>query len=308
MGFGKGYGKVILFNEHFVVHGISAIASAIGLTTDVEIVRYNGEGIKLIDNRKGTKGYGKEKYAHQMEALKRVTEYMNFNAEKNPIKITLGGNLPTFSGIGASAANLVAIVRAINDEFSLNLSDEEINNSAYEGEKAFAGTPSGIDNTAATFGGLIWFKRGEKNIIERLKIKKPVEIVMGNSGVVANTKEVVAGVRERKEKYPEKYNKIFKEAEGLAYKAREALLEYDLNRVGELMNENHKQLQAIEVDGKELNFLVGLARDNGALGAKLTGGGVGGCMVALTPGKEIQEKVASAMEKEGFQVLRTKIG
>lgn len=308
MGFGKGYGKVILFNEHFVVHGISAIASAIGLTTDVEIVRYNGEGIKLIDNRKGTKGYGKEKYAHQMEALKRVTEYMNFNAEKNPIKITLGGNLPTFSGIGASAANLVAIVRAINDEFSLNLSDEEINNSAYEGEKAFAGTPSGIDNTAATFGGLIWFKRGKKNIIERLKIKKPVEIVMGNSGVVANTKEVVAGVRERKEKYPEKYNKIFKEAEGLAYKAREALLEYDLNRVGELMNENHKQLQAIEVDGKELNFLVELARDNGALGAKLTGGGVGGCMVALTPGKEIQEKVASAMEKEGFQVLRTKIG
>jgi mevalonate kinase len=308
MGFGKGYGKVILFNEHFVVHGIPAIASAIGLTTDAEIVRYNGKGIKLIDNRKGTKGYGKEKYAHQMEALKRVTEYMNFNAEKNSIKITLGGNLPTFSGIGASAANLVAIVRAINDEFSLNLSDEEINNTAYEGEKAFAGTPSGIDNTAATFGGVIWFKRGEKNIIERLKIKKPVEIVMGNSGVVANTKEVVAGVRQRKEKYPEKYNKIFKEAEGLAYKAREALLEYDLNRVGELMNENHKQLQAIEVDGKKLNFLVELARDNGALGAKLTGGGVGGCMVALTPGKEIQEKVASAMKKEGFQVLRTKIG
>jgi len=308
MGFGKGYGKVILFNEHFVVHGIPAIASAIGLTTDTEVVRYNGKGIKLIDNRKGTKGYSKEKYAHQMEALKRVTEYMNFNAEKKPIKITLGGNLPTFSGIGASAANLVAIVRAINDEFSLNLPDEEINNTAYEGEKAFAGTPSGIDNTAATFGGLIWFKRGEKNIIERLKIKNPVEIVMGNSGVVANTKEVVAGVRQRKEKYPEKYNKIFKESEGLAYKAREALLEYDLNRVGELMDENHKQLQAIEVDGKELNFLVELARDNGALGAKLTGGGVGGCMVALTPGKEIQEKVASAMEKEGFQVLRTKIG
>ncbi|HDM23288.1 MAG TPA: hydroxymethylglutaryl-CoA reductase, partial [Methanomicrobia archaeon] len=126
--------------------------------------------------------------------------------------------------------------------------------------------------------------------------------------VVANTKEVVAGVRERKEKYPEKYNKIFKEAEELVYEAREALLKYDLKRVGELMNENHKQLQAIEVDGKELNFLVELARDNGALGAKLTGGGVGGCMVALTPGKELQEKVASAMEKEGFQALRTVVG
>jgi mevalonate kinase len=308
MGFGKGYGKVILFNEHFVVHGVPAIASAIDLTTDAEVARHSGKGIDLIDNRKGTKGYSKEKYAHQMEALKRVTDYMKFNVEKNPIKITLGGNLPTFSGIGASAANLVAIVRAINDEFKLTLSDEEINNTAYEGERAFAGTPSGIDNTAATFGGLLWFKRGEKNVIERLAIKKPVEIVMGNTGVVANTKEVVAGVRERKEKYPEKYNKIFEEAEELVYKAREALLNYDLKRVGKLMNENHRQLQGIEVDGKELNFLVDLARDKGAFGAKLTGGGVGGCMVALTLGKELQETVASAMEKEGFQVLRTKIG
>jgi len=308
MGFGKGYGKVILFNEHFVVHGVPAIASAIGLTTDAEVVRHSGKGIELIDNRKGTKGYSKEKMEHQKEALRRVMDYLGFDVEKNPIRITLGGNLPTFSGIGASAANLVAIVRALNDEFKLGLSDEEVNNAAYEGEKAFAGTPSGIDNTAATFGGLIWFKRGEKNIIERLQIKKPVEIVMGNTGVVANTKEVVAGVRERKEKYPEKYNKIFKEAEELVYEAREALLKYDLKRVGELMNENHKQLQAIEVDGKELNFLVELARDNGALGAKLTGGGVGGCMVALTPGKELQEKVASAMEKEGFQALKTVVG
>jgi mevalonate kinase len=307
MGFGQGYGKVILFNEHFVVHGVPAIASAIGLATDATVTPFSGEGINLIDNRKGTKGYSKEKHAHQVEALKRVTAYMDFDVEENPIEITLGGNLPTFSGIGASAANLVAIVRAVNDEFSLSLSDEEVNNAAYEGEKAFAGTPSGIDNTAATFGGLIWFKRGEKNVIERLSIQKPVEIVMGNSGVVANTKEVVAGVRERKEKHPEKYNKIFSEAEELVHKAREALLEFDLPRVGELMNENHRQLQAIEVDGKELNFLVELARDHGALGAKLTGGGVGGCMVALTPGKELQEVVASAMEKEGFQVLRTKI-
>ncbi|MEA1993005.1 MAG: mevalonate kinase [Euryarchaeota archaeon] len=307
MGFGKGYGKVILFNEHFVVHSVPAIASAIGLTTDTEVIKHDKKGINLIDNRKGTKGYSEEKQEHQMEALKRVTEYMGFDVEKNPIQITLGGNLPTFSGIGASAANLVSIVRGVNDEFSLGFSDEEVNNAAYEGERAFAGTPSGIDNTAATFGGLIWFKKGEENVIERLSIKKPVEIVMGNTGVVANTKEVVAGVRKRKEKYPEKYDKVFKDAEKLVYKAREALMKYDLERVGKLMNENHRQLQAIEVDGKELNFLVDLARDNGALGAKLTGGGVGGCMVALTPGKELQENVASAMEKKGFQVLRTKI-
>jgi len=188
----------------------------------------------------------------------------------------------------------------------LGLSDERINELAYEGERAYHGAPSGVDNTAATYGGLIWFVRGRP--IELIKIKKPVEIVMGNTGVVTDTKAAVAGVRERKEKYPEKYTKIFKEAEGLAHKARKALESHDLKAVGGYMNENHKQLQAIELSCKELDSLVDIARKQGALGAKLTGGGLGGNMVALTPGRELQEKVARAIEKEGFEVLRTKIG
>ena len=92
------------------------------------------------------------------------------------------------------------------------------------------------------------------------------------------------------------------------YKARRALENYDLKAVGEYMNENHRLLQEIEVSCKELDFLVDLAREHGALGAKMTGGGLGGNMVALTPGTELQEKVAQAIEKEGFDVLRTRIG
>jgi len=94
----------------------------------------------------------------------------------------------------------------------------------------------------------------------------------------------------------------------VAIKARKALEEFDLKKVGELMNENHCLLQEIEVSCKELDHLVDLARKQGALGAKLTGGGGGGCMVALTPGRELQEEVSAAMENEGFKVLRTKIG
>ena len=94
----------------------------------------------------------------------------------------------------------------------------------------------------------------------------------------------------------------------MAHEARKALESYDLKAVGKLMNENHKQLQEIEVSCKELDFLVGLAREQGAIGAKMTGGGLGGNMVALTPGKDLQEKVARAMEKEGFEVLKMKIG
>ncbi|MDH5268069.1 MAG: mevalonate kinase, partial [Candidatus Bathyarchaeota archaeon] len=202
------------------------------------------------------------------------------------------------------------IARAIAEGFEMDLSDEKINEIAYEAEKAYAGTPSGIDNTAATYGGLIWFKRnlsGGPNAIEKLSIRQPVEIVMGNTGIVADTKEMVAGVAARKKRNPRKYDLLFKQAEDLAFVARKALEEFDLRKVGELMNENHRLLQEIEVSCKELDYLVNLAREHGAFGAKLTGGGGGGCMVALTPG-ELQEAVAAAMEKKGFEVLRTKIG
>jgi mevalonate kinase len=115
-------------------------------------------------------------------------------------------------------------------------------------------------------------------------------------------------VAERKEQNPETYDVIFKQAEDLAYKGRKAIQEFDLKQVGELMNENHRLLQEIEVSCKELDYLVDLARKEGSFGAKMTGGGGGGCMLALTPGRNLQEKVASAIESKGFEVLRTKIG
>jgi mevalonate kinase len=310
MGRGSGFGKVILFGEHFVVHGVPGIVSAIDSTVDAEVKKI-GEGITVKDERKGAKGYTEKKRTQQKESIERMLKTMRINPEKASLEIWLGGNLPGFSGIGASAASSVAIARAIAEEFEMKLSDEKINEIAYEAEKAYAGTPSGIDNTAATYGGLIWFKRnlsGGPNTIERLRIREPVEIVIGNTGIVADTKEMVAGVAERKKRNPEKYNPLFKQAEELAFTARKALEEFDLRKVGKLMNENHRLLQEIEVSCKELDYLVNLAREQGALGAKLTGGGGGGCMVAMTPRKELQEAVATAMEKEGFKVLRTKIG
>jgi mevalonate kinase len=310
MGRGSGFGKVILFGEHFVVHGVPGIVSAIDSTTDAEVKKI-GEGITVKDERRGAKDYTEKKRAQQKESIERMLKTMGINPEKASLEIWLGGNLPGFSGIGASAASSVAIARAIAEEFEMKLSDEKINEIAYEAEKAYAGTPSGIDNTAATYGGLIWFKRnlsGGPNTIEKLSIREPVEIVIGNTGIVADTKEMVAGVAERKKRNPEKYNPLFKQAEELAFTARKALEEFDLRKVGKLMNENHRLLQEIEVSCKELDYLVNLAREQGALGAKLTGGGGGGCMVALTPRKELQEAVATAMEKEGFKVLRTKIG
>ena len=309
MGKGSGYGKVILFGEHFVVHGVPGIVSATDAATDAEVKKI-GKGITIKDERKGSKGYAEEKKLQQIESIERMLKTMGM-PQATAMSIWLGGNLPGFSGLGASAASSVAIARAITEEFGLKFSDQRINEVAYEAEKAYAGNPSGIDNTAATFGGLLWFKKnmaGGPDTFEKISIKKPVEIIIGSTGIVANTKAMVEGVAERKKQNPQKYDPLFKQAENLALTGRKALKDFDLEKVGELMNENHRLLQEIGVSCKELDHLVDVARKQGAWGAKLTGGGGGGCMTALTPRKELQEKVAAAIEKEGFQVLRTKIG
>ena len=309
MGMGRGFGKVILFNEHFVVYGIPSIASGIGAKTAALVERRVGSGVELKDDRPETKGYKTEKLSQQKESLDRMLKIMNIDADRNAFKITLGGDLIAASGVGASAASCAAIARAFSDELGLNYSDEKVNEVAYEGEKGYHGNPSGIDNTAATFGGLIWYRRdGSSQLMERMKLRKPVEIVMGNTGIVADTKAVVGGVKERKDKEPEKYDRLFKNAEKLVHDARKQLEEFNLERLGTQMNENHALLQQIGVSCPELDALVDLARASGAIGAKMTGTGKGGYMVALTPGKELQERVANAIERKGFQAMRTTIG
>ncbi len=309
MGRGSGYGKVILFGEHFVVHGVPGIVSAIDSSTDA-IVTKAQKGLNVKDERKTAKGYSEEKRLQQIESIERMLKAMNIDS-KTPLDIWIGGSLPGFSGLGASAASSVAIARAISQELNLNLSNEKINAVAYEAEKAYAGNPSGIDNTAATYGGLMWFKKnpaGGQDIVEKVHVKRPIEIVIGSTGKVANTKAMVEGVAERKKANPKKYDPLFKQAENLAVAGRKALEAGELKKVGDLMNENHRILQEIGVSSKELDLLVEMARKQGAFGAKLTGGGGGGCMVALTPGKEVQGKVASAFKTAGFEFLATKIG
>jgi len=309
LGLGVGFGKVILFNEHFVVYGIPAIASAIGAKTTALVERRAGSGVELKDERPETKGYKAEKLAQQKESLDRMLKLMSIDTEHSAFRITLGGDLIAASGVGASAASCAAIARAFSDELDLNCPDERINEIAYEGEKGYHGTPSGIDNTAATFGGLIWYRReGASQLMERMKVKRPIEIVMGDTGIVADTRLVVGGVKERKDKEPEKYARVFKNAEQLVHDARKQLEESNLERLGACMNENHALLQQIEVSCDELDALVKLARESGAIGAKMTGTGKGGYMVALTPGRELQDRVAEAIERKGFQALRTTIG
>ena len=316
MHVGRGYGKVILFNEHFVVHGIPAIVSGIGDYTEAEVCSPGtedqdcpgkGKGVIVTDVRPATEGYKDKKRKDQADSIKYILETMGKDPEID-IHIKLGGPLYAASGVGASAASCAAIVRALGGYFDLELTDERVNELAFEGEKGYHGTPSGIDNSAATYGGLLMFEKTDSAPkIDPFNLREPVEIVMGNTGIVANTKAAVSGVKQRREQNPEKYDDIFTRARKLAGEARSALEAFELVKVGALMNKNHELLQDIEVSHELLEKLVDIARGEGAPGAKLTGGGVGGYMVALTPGAQLQDKVAAALEAEGFNALITTI-
>lgn len=325
MAKGIGYGKVILFGEHFVIYGKPSIVSAINSSTICEVEKIdkislamfskNNEGIGwlLQDFRDETRGYKEKKFEEQKESIRLMLKKMNIDITKNPIKITFYGDLISASGIGASAASCASFARAMNQEFNLKMSDKEINEVAFEGEKAYHGNPSGVDNTAAVYGGLLWFIRGNKeknipNIFELIKIKNKVEIVMADTGLITDTKKVVEEVKKRREVEKERYEKIFKEYEELVFNARNCLEKDDLKKLGELMNKNHELLQDIEVSCNELDELVDIAIKNGSYGAKMTGSGLGGYIVALTPEKELQDKVANELQKKSKLTIKTTIG
>lgn len=311
MGTGSGFGKVILFNEHFVVYGIPSIVSAISDRTNVTVKAQkiiDDETFIIDDQRPETPGYKKKKYHQQKKSIELMLDYLTLDLDDKTLKIEFSGNLLAASGVGSSAASCAAFARALNDEYDLGMEDHEINQVAYEGEKAYHGSPSGVDNTAATYGGLIQFTKGEVPKFDQIIVPTPVEIVMGNTGLVTNTEKAVEGVKNRMQKFPEKYDIIFDQSRQLIPKARTALENGDLKALGEYMFENHKLLQQIEVSCPELDQLVTIAEENGAWGAKMTGSGLGGYMVALTPGSELQESVANAIESKGYRALKTTIG
>lgn len=311
MGTGKGYGKTILFGEHFVVYGLPAIASALGTYTVAEVNVIKGEGWTMDDQRLATPGYKKIKYHEAIQSITNVIEYLKVDVQNQRLELTFAGDLVAASGVGASAAQCTSLARALNDTFNLNLNDEEINEAAYEGEKAYHGTPSGIDNTASTYGGLIWFVKnlkGGDNTMDRLNSPIKMPLVIANSGITASTTEVVDDVRRLKEQDEKKFKKIFDTYNNLAIKGKNALLEGNIKTVAELMNQNHKLLQEITVSGEINDELVDLAINNGALGAKMTGTGRGGLVIAIAENEEIQELIMKAVEKAGYDVWKTMIG
>jgi mevalonate kinase len=310
MGKGTAFGKTILIGDQFVNNEVPAIVSAIPFETVAQVGKWGeGQGWILEDNRNEVPGYKEKKKKDQLESINHILEVMKIDAKKTPIKITYGGSLLAGSGVGASAASCVSLARAINDEFNLGLSIEEINHIGWEGEFAYHGTPSGVDNTASTYGGIIFYRiiKGEKTF-EKIPIKKPIEIVLANSGITADTKLMDTIVKKNQGEDPELFVSRLKTITGQSHEMKQALEAHNLERVGALMTQNHSIVKAMGYSHEILDYLCKLGLEKGALGTKVTGGGMGGYMSSLTPGKELQEAVAKTFEDEGYKVIRATIG
>jgi mevalonate kinase len=304
MAKGTGFGKTILIGDQFVLDEVPAIVSAISYETVTTVERTGGEGWVLEDNRIEVPGYKEKKKEQQVASINRILEVMNIDAKKNPIKITVGGNLLAGSGVGASAASCVSLARALNAEFNLGYSIEEINRVAWQGEFPYHGVASGVDNTASTYGGLLrfWLKNGQQNF-EQIKTPKSFEIVLANSGITANTAALDEFIEKQKKENPGLFRARLETIVTQGSDMKMALEAGDLDKVGKIMTENHNLLVDMEMSHEILDYLCNLALENGALGAKVTGGGRGGYMVALTPGKELQDTVASVFEKDGYKLI-----
>jgi hydroxymethylglutaryl-CoA reductase len=296
-----------LLGEHAVVYGRHAIAVPLPLTTRA-VVDHAGQGVELLIPRWGVE-YQLAKPEDQRRSFERAAGAIldRLGITDRNLRIEVFPDVPRGMGLGGSAAIAVAIIRALDRHFALNLSDERVNELAWLSEEIAHGSPSGIDNTLATYGTPLVYRRGSPPLVEPLNLGQPLHLVIGMSHAEGPTARTVGRVREARERNPRLYEKIFDDIDSLVLQAVAAVQDHDVVQLGELMNVCQGLLNALQVSTPELERLIGIARSAGALGAKLTGGGGGGAIVALCDAATTSP-VQQAIERQGFRALAFSVG
>jgi mevalonate kinase len=294
-------GKIILFGEHAVVYGRPAIA--------IPLSQIKARAAVMADPRLSpgqviiqAPDIGLEANLHDLPAdnplaytIDRLASALSLARLPSCI-IRITSSIPVASGLGSGTAVTVALIRALAAFMGQPLPDEAVSDLAYQVEKLHHGTPSGIDNTVVTYARPVYFVRGSP--LQTFTIQKPFTIVIGDTGVSSPTAQSVGDVRQAWQADPPTYEALFDRI-GETTKAARRLLEKGLpQELGALMDANHAVLQKIGVSSPELERLVVAARLAGALGAKLSGGGRGGNMIALVP-PDASQPVSQALHAAG---------
>ncbi|GFP76954.1 mevalonate kinase [Clostridium fungisolvens] len=291
----ESHSKLILVGEHAVVYGKPAIAMPFPLKVRVTIQKavgpimfessiYTGPIDSMTVKMKGIK-------ACIEESLRCVDQpFAN-------LRIRIDSAIPLGRGLGSSAAIAIAIVRSIFSLFQQGLSEEHLFSLVQIAETYAHGKPSGIDTAAEISEYPIWFQKGKE--IVPLVIGIPLYIVVADTGRNGDTHTAVDNVRKMYVSETEKVQNSLDEIGTIGELAREALLKGDVYLLGNLLYRNHEELKILGVSDGELNNLVEIARNAGALGAKLTGGGLGGCILALGESLEHAEVIATQLMDSG---------
>ena len=299
-------GRVMLLGDHAVIYGARALAAPIPLAIQARCSEVSQGGIHFLIRSWGVD----EALPHRGEPRDYLQKCIDLITRRLDLRdahmqVEIFPHIPRAMGLGSSAALMVAGIRAISRCFGQNLEDSVVCTLAAECEELIHGAPSGIDTTVATFGRTVLFRRGDPAECTPITPPRPLQIVIGSTGIESLTSRTMAQVRKAWENNPTRYEKVFGEIDALVGEGLAAIQRYDIQTLGALMNFHHGLLSALDVSSRELEDLVLTARQHGALGAKLTGGGGGGSMFALCPddGGVTAARIAAAMRGQGYRAL-----
>ena len=292
--------KIILFGEHAVVYGFPAIAAPLlDLRAEASAVPSRaGSGLHIVAadlDQTLPVDVSSEIVDNALTLTARLV-LRQLGVPPPDMEVIVSSHIPLASGLGSGAAVSAALARALAAGVGATLDAPTLSDLVYEVERMHHGTPSGIDNTVVVYEQPVYFVRGQP--IERLRIGQPFQVVVGDTGQASLTKVAVGAVRSLYESDRATIQPLLAEIGALAESARDCIEHGDTGTLGPLMNRNHELLRTLTVSSPELEALVTAARSAGALGAKLSGGGRGGNMIALvTP--ETSASVEKALRQAG---------